>query len=618
MIKRFGVLGSIVAGVLLAAVVACGDGTPASPSPTEQPTITVPSQGDELKDTEMMVEVAAPIEAVVINIAESFPPQYFVGVTSGLPNACHEYGDYAVDVDGETVRITVTNLKPAEAIACAEIYRTVETNIALGSEFKGGTTYTVNVNGVTETFVGQGGPSLDGPDATAADTVTGTVAYRERIALSPDAVVEIRLSDVSRADAPAVIIGEQTIVSPGQVPVSFEIEYDAALIDSRFTYAVQAWIMEGDRMVFINDTSYQVVTRDNPTHVDMVLVKVAAPPPAETPESEKPSMVEAPAPIEDVKVVVSESDSPEYSLQIVSGLPGGCVEFSGYEVSKEDNNVAITVTNLTPAEPVPCTAIYGRHEGEVALGTDFEPGETYVVAVNGEVTNSFVGRDPEGREMVLKASPVESVEVVVSDSLEYSLAVVSRLPAGSSCSQFNGYDVARRSGDRLDVTVTHLEVAPQAGPVPCTADLPVVSTEIPLGTDFAPGETYQVVVNGEVMASFVGRDPEGREMTRTPSPIESVEVVTLESDPVLYSLVVVSRLPLGSSCSEFDGYTVARRFAGRIDVTVNHLEVVDRNVPCTRDLPAVMTVITLGSDFVSGESYAVVVNDDQEVTFTAQ
>ena len=116
------------------------------------------------------------------------------------------------------------------------------------------------------------------PTAPATATVTGTVTYRERIALTPNAVVEIKLIDVSRADAPAVTIGEQVIEDPGQVPIAFEIEYDPSDIDERFTYAVQVRIMEGDKLAFINDTRYQVITRGGPTHVDMVLVKVAGAP----------------------------------------------------------------------------------------------------------------------------------------------------------------------------------------------------------------------------------------------------------------------------------------------------------------------------------------------------
>ncbi len=36
--------------------------------------------------------------------------------------------------------------------------------------------------------------------------LTGTVTYRERIALSPGSVIDVQLQDVSRADAAAQII----------------------------------------------------------------------------------------------------------------------------------------------------------------------------------------------------------------------------------------------------------------------------------------------------------------------------------------------------------------------------------------------------------------------------
>ena len=120
--------------------------------------------------------------------------------------------------------------------------------------------------------------SLVVDQAPATATVTGTITYRERIALTPNAVVEVKLLDVSRADAPAITVGEQIIENPGQVPIAFEIEYDPADIDQRFTYAIGARITESGELAFINDTSYQVITRDNPTHVDMVLVRVSGAP----------------------------------------------------------------------------------------------------------------------------------------------------------------------------------------------------------------------------------------------------------------------------------------------------------------------------------------------------
>ena len=43
----------------------------------------------------------------------------------------------------------------------------------------------------------------------AERTLKGEVMYRERIALPPNAVLSVQLADVSLADAPATMIGEQ-------------------------------------------------------------------------------------------------------------------------------------------------------------------------------------------------------------------------------------------------------------------------------------------------------------------------------------------------------------------------------------------------------------------------
>ncbi|MCG6282610.1 YbaY family lipoprotein, partial [Vibrio diabolicus] len=77
----------------------------------------------------------------------------------------------------------------------------------------------------------------------AMQTVSGTMAYRERIALSDNAVVTVTLQDVSLMDAPAKVIATQTFETKGkQVPFAFELAYDSAQIDARHTYSVSARI----------------------------------------------------------------------------------------------------------------------------------------------------------------------------------------------------------------------------------------------------------------------------------------------------------------------------------------------------------------------------------------
>jgi copper homeostasis protein (lipoprotein) len=89
-----------------------------------------------------------------------------------------------------------------------------------------------------------------------AGTLQGTAAYRERIALPPDAVFEAVLLDVSRADAAASVLGRAKIDPAGQPPFRFEIAYDDALVQPRRRYVVRATISHRDRLLFTTDRAY--------------------------------------------------------------------------------------------------------------------------------------------------------------------------------------------------------------------------------------------------------------------------------------------------------------------------------------------------------------------------
>ena len=99
--------------------------------------------------------------------------------------------------------------------------------------------------------------------------VSGTVYYLQRIALPPDASIEVKLVDISKQDVPAETIAEQKITNPGQVPIPFELWYDPAKIDPRMTYAVQARIEQGGKLLFISTRVFPVITRGNSTHVEV-------------------------------------------------------------------------------------------------------------------------------------------------------------------------------------------------------------------------------------------------------------------------------------------------------------------------------------------------------------
>ena len=113
------------------------------------------------------------------------------------------------------------------------------------------------------------------PGCSNTGTVTGTITYREKIALPTQGVaITVKVEDVSRADAPAVTIGEQIINNPGhQVPIPFEVQYDSGEIDERYTYALRVRIKVDGKLWFINTSRYEVITRGNPTSNIEVIVQ---------------------------------------------------------------------------------------------------------------------------------------------------------------------------------------------------------------------------------------------------------------------------------------------------------------------------------------------------------
>jgi hypothetical protein len=103
------------------------------------------------------VRVAAPIEQLEITVAESFPEQYFAAIVSGLPSGCEQFESLETERDGDTIRIRIWNTAPPKGalVACTLIYGYVDHNVALGTDFDSGRTYTVVVNDVTTTFEAQ-------------------------------------------------------------------------------------------------------------------------------------------------------------------------------------------------------------------------------------------------------------------------------------------------------------------------------------------------------------------------------------------------------------------------------------------------------------------------------
>ena len=357
---------------------------------------------------------------------------------------------------------------------------------------------------------GEGGEPSNGSQRQAS--LSGTVSYHERLALSPDAVLTVELQDTSYADAPSRVIASQTISGPGQVPIKFDVAYDPGDIDSNNHYSVTARIVESDgRLAFINDTAYEVLTRANPNRVEMLLVLVEPPPDligaGDDSGADWRQWQEVPARVIWANLIPNE---PVHLLRIAyyQSTMENCARPGNQKLTLDDRDIILRLTLMQPPETpwaAPCHDEVVELDTVHHIGTRLTSGQQYRVIVNDIETTTFTLPKSGLRDTVLAQSPIESAEVLSSETLplQYHLRVVSGLPRGSGCSQSNGYEIRRISPDKIGVSITHHEVADPF--VACTADFPIIETIVPLGSDLEPGTEYGVEVNKDTSVTFVAR-----------------------------------------------------------------------------------------------------------------
>lgn len=124
------------------------------------------------------------------------------------------------------------------------------------------------------------------PAAPTEGQLTGTVVYRERMALPPGGRVEVRLEDVTEVGAPADEIASQTITTDGkQVPIAFELHYPLKSIQPTHRYAVRASIVSADGELLFTSAEHKAVFTDGATqrNIEIEVQRAGVPPPRSQP-----------------------------------------------------------------------------------------------------------------------------------------------------------------------------------------------------------------------------------------------------------------------------------------------------------------------------------------------
>jgi putative lipoprotein len=107
-----------------------------------------------------------------------------------------------------------------------------------------------------------------------AGVLNGEVFYRERVALPPNAVLEVSLVDVTRPGGLGELVASMQVRPDRQVPIPFEIRYGDDDVDPRRSYAVRANILADGRLLFVNARQLRVLTHGHPNSVRILMSAV--------------------------------------------------------------------------------------------------------------------------------------------------------------------------------------------------------------------------------------------------------------------------------------------------------------------------------------------------------
>jgi putative lipoprotein len=111
-------------------------------------------------------------------------------------------------------------------------------------------------------------------------TLDITVTYRERIALPPDAELDVQLFAISREGGANRSIASQRFVMD-KVPMKVGLNYDPRLIEDAKTYKATATLWSSNQRLFHSDPPQAVFGDTDPDAVNIVLMKIAENPAAE-------------------------------------------------------------------------------------------------------------------------------------------------------------------------------------------------------------------------------------------------------------------------------------------------------------------------------------------------
>ena len=111
------------------------------------------------------------------------------------------------------------------------------------------------------------------PTPRPLPAVSGDIFYRERIALPPDATVQVRVVSLGRPGAARTVVAEQSFAAPRRVPIPFKLECDPQALQPGAAYGLEATISRRGKVEFATVEPVPVLDGGRPTSGLKVLLR---------------------------------------------------------------------------------------------------------------------------------------------------------------------------------------------------------------------------------------------------------------------------------------------------------------------------------------------------------
>lgn len=142
---------------------------PPAPTPTVEPTPSVePAQPGSGK----VISGLATVESITLIMLESFPVQVRVTATGYLPDPCTKISGTEQTMEGDTIYLKIMTSRQVD-VMCIQVLAPFEETYPLDVAGLPAGTYTVDVNGVTDTF------TLDVDNALPPEATPRTLSWTE-------------------------------------------------------------------------------------------------------------------------------------------------------------------------------------------------------------------------------------------------------------------------------------------------------------------------------------------------------------------------------------------------------------------------------------------------------